>query len=116
MQVTNYSFEHLPFSKLFKTYVHNFNEVSEFFETNPFDHNAISQKINKFAFQGNREQAASILAALNKQFDAHEAALRNIERLQKENALVVVTGQQLGVYGGPLYTVLKTISTNCPKT
>lgn len=111
MQVTNYSFEHLPFSKLFKTYVHNFDEVSEFFETNPFDYDAISQKIDEFAFQGNRKQAASILSALNEQFDVHEAAIRNIERLEKENALTIVTGQQLGVYGGPLYTVLKTIST-----
>lgn len=111
MQVTNYSFEHLPFSKLFKTYVQNFDEVNKFFETNPFDYNAISQKIDGFAFQDNRKQAASILSALNKQFDVHEAALHNIKRLEKENALAVVTGQQLGVYGGPLYTVLKTIST-----
>jgi len=111
LQVTNYSFEHLPFSKLFRTYVQNFDEVSKFFETNPFDYNAISQKIDGFAFQGNRKQAASILSALNKQFDVHKAALRNIKRLEKENALAVVTGQQLGVYGGPLYTVLKTIST-----
>ncbi|WP_445665970.1 bacillithiol biosynthesis cysteine-adding enzyme BshC [Fodinibius sp. AD559] len=111
MQVTNYSFEDLPFSKLFKTYVHNFDEVSEFFETNPFDRNAISQKIDEFNFQGNRKQTASILSALNEQFNAHEVAIRNIERLEKENALAVVTGQQLGVYGGPLYTVLKTIST-----
>ena len=111
MQITNYSFEDLPFSKLFKTYIHNFEEVNKFFETNPFDHKAISQRIDDFGFQGDRKQTASILVALNKQFDVHEAAIRNIERLEKENALVVVTGQQLGVYGGPLYTVLKTIST-----
>ena len=111
MQVKNYSFEHLPFSKLFKTYVHNFDEVSDFFATNPFNRNAVSQKIDEFSFQGNRKQAASILHALNKQFDVHEAAIRNIKRLKNEQALAVVTGQQLGVYGGPLYTVLKTIST-----
>ena len=111
MQVTNYSFEQLPFSKLFKTYIHNFEEVNTFFEINPFNLNAISQKINGFSFQGNREQTASILAVLNARFDVHDAALRNIELLKKENALTVVTGQQLGVYGGPLYTVLKTIST-----
>lgn len=111
MQVTNYSFEHLPFSKLFKAYVHDFDAMGEFFETDPFDFNAITQKINEFSFQGNRKQSVSILSALNKQFDAHEAAIHNIERLQKENALAVVTGQQLGLYGGPLYTVLKTIST-----
>lgn len=111
MQVTNYSFEHLPFSKLFKAYTQNFDEVSEFFETSPFDGNAISQKIDEFNFQGDRKQTASILSALNKEFNAHDEAIRNIERLEKENALAVVTGQQLGVYGGALYTVFKTIST-----
>ncbi len=111
MQVTNYSFEDLPFSKLFKTYVHNFDAVNDFFETDPFDLNAISKKVNEFSFQGDRKQVTSILSTLNKKFDVHEAAIRNIKRLEKDNALVVVTGQQLGVYGGPLYTVLKTIST-----
>jgi bacillithiol biosynthesis cysteine-adding enzyme BshC len=111
LQVTNYSFEHLPFSKLFKAYTQNFDEVSEFFETSPFDGNAISQKIDECKFQGDRKQTSSILSALNKEFNAHDEAMQNIKRLEKENALAVVTGQQLGVYGGPLYTVFKTIST-----
>lgn len=111
MQVTNYSFEDLPFSKLFKTYIGNFDAVNDFFEKDPFDYNAVSEKVNEFAFRGNRKQTASILLTLNKKFDVHEAALRNIERLKNDNAIAVVTGQQLGVYGGPLYTVLKTIST-----
>lgn len=111
MQVSNYSFKHLPFSKLFKTYVHNFDEVSKFFEHNPFDSTAISKKMDGFTFQGDRENTASILSSLNKQFDADEEAIHNIERLKNKNALVVVTGQQLGVYGGPLYTVFKTLST-----
>jgi bacillithiol biosynthesis cysteine-adding enzyme BshC len=111
LQVTNYSFEHLPFSKLFKTYIHNFDEISDFFETNPFNLDAISQKVEAFTFQGDREKTASILSTFNEQFGIDEAAIHNIERLKNDESLVIVTGQQLGVYGGPLYTVLKTIST-----
>jgi len=33
-----------------------------------------------------------------------------LNKLSKEDALVVVTGQQLGVYGGPLFTVFKTMT------
>lgn len=111
MHFTDYSFDKLPFSNLFKQYVRNFSEVSEFFETSPFDKNAIAQKADRFKFSGDRKKTATFLTDLNQKFDADEAALQNIKRLQNEEALAVVTGQQLGVYGGPLYTVFKTLST-----
>ncbi len=111
MQVSNYSFEHLPFSDLFKTYLSNFDKLSDFYATNPFDEQAISQKINQYEFSGDREQTADILSSFNDQFDIHKAAKNNLQRLNDERSLVIVTGQQLGVYGGPLYTIFKTVST-----
>lgn len=45
---------------------------------------------------------ADLLALQNK----HPAALANIERI-RHGANVVVTGQQVGLFGGPLYTLLK---------
>lgn len=110
MQVTNYSFDRLPFSKLFKRYINHFEDVGTFFATDPFDKQAITKKINTFTFSGSRQQIASILLPLNKSMDADEAALKNIERLKKDDTLAIVTGQQLGLYGGPLYTIFKTIS------
>lgn len=111
MQFSDYSFHHLPFSSLFTTYVRNFSKLNDFFETNPFDENAIKEKVERFSFSGDRETSVEILSELNKQFGADDAALNNISRLADKDALAVVTGQQLGVYGGPLYTVFKTIST-----
>lgn len=110
MQVSNYSLEHLPFSDLFKTYIQDFQQLAEFYVTNPFDEKAIAQKIDRFQFDGDRHKTIEILTAFNKQFDVHQATLDNLDRLKDENALTIVTGQQLGIYGGPLYTVLKTIS------
>ena len=40
--------------------------------------------------------------------DEHTAA--NIELLTSDNTFTVVTGQQVGLYTGPFYTILKTIS------
>jgi len=111
LQITNYPFRKLPFSKLFQTYISDFEQLSDYFSTNPFDTQELRQKINGYEFPGDREQTVRILQQFNDRFDVDAAAQENIKRLKKSDALVIVTGQQLGVYGGPLYTVLKTIST-----
>lgn len=111
MRISNYSFENLPFSQLFKTYVNDFSQLNDFYETDPFDEEAISQKISQFQFSGDRQKTADILTDFNRRFDVHQTAIDNLQRLKEKNALVVVTGQQLGIYGGPLYTALKIVST-----
>lgn len=111
MQVTNYSFEHLPFSKLFKTYINDYRQLSDFYAGNPFDEDAVAEKIDNFQFAGDRQQSVEILFSFNEDFDVHQAALDNVDRLRDNEALAIVTGQQMGVYGGPLYTILKTVST-----
>lgn len=111
MQVTNYSFEHLPFSKLFKTYINDYRQLSDFYAGNPFDEDAVAEKIDNFQFAGDRQQSVEILSSFNEDFDVHQAALDNVDRLRDNEALAIVTGQQMGVYGGPLYTILKTVST-----
>jgi len=41
---------------------------------------------------------------------AGEAALRNIDALRTGQAVPVITGQQPGLFGGPLYTIYKTMT------
>jgi bacillithiol biosynthesis cysteine-adding enzyme BshC len=53
-----------------------------------------------------RERLADALEAGAEGFGAGEAALANIERL-RHGAAAVVTGQQVGLFGGPLLTLLK---------
>ncbi|MGD8426203.1 MAG: bacillithiol biosynthesis cysteine-adding enzyme BshC [Balneolaceae bacterium] len=109
MQISNYSFKDLPFSKLFKTYVSDFEQLASFYNANPFDNESIAQKIDDFRFSGNRKQTVGILKEFNQKFDVHRAAIDNLERLERKDAVAIVTGQQLGVYGGPLYTIFKTL-------
>ena len=49
-----------------------------------------------------RSRLADLLTAQN----TYPAALANIEKI-RQGASVVVTGQQVGLFGGPLYTLLK---------
>ncbi|HLR24479.1 MAG TPA: bacillithiol biosynthesis cysteine-adding enzyme BshC [Fodinibius sp.] len=111
MQITDCSFQQLPFSKLFKTYTSAYGKLDAFYETSPFDEAQITRRFENFDFKGDRARTVEALRAFNEPFDHHQKARNNLERLQEEDALAIVTGQQLGIYGGPLYTVLKTIST-----
>ena len=56
-----------------------------------------------------REQVAAILEKQNRGWGAGEATLKNIERL-RAGAAAIVTGQQVGLFGGPLYSVLKALT------
>ncbi|WP_073059135.1 bacillithiol biosynthesis cysteine-adding enzyme BshC [Fodinibius roseus] len=111
MHRTNCSFQNLPFSGLFKTYVSDFSEVSAFYDYNPFDAESVEAKARELSYTGDRRRMAKLLKDFNDPYELQEAARDNLDRFKEEEALTLVTGQQLGVYGGPLYTVLKIIST-----
>ena len=57
-------------------------------------------------WRGDRERLADALEAQSREFGAASAALENIAKL-KAGARAVVTGQQVGLFGGPLLTLLK---------
>ncbi|MBA3855256.1 MAG: hypothetical protein C0503_12650, partial [Gemmatimonas sp.] len=50
------------------------------------------------------------LAGLRPALDASGAAAERLERVAEANGIVVTTGQQPGLFGGPLYTLLKALS------
>lgn len=56
-------------------------------------------------------EVADALEALNRRLGATEAVLNNIEHLRAADALCVVTGQQIGLFTGPLYTIYKAATT-----
>ncbi|MGB3543478.1 bacillithiol biosynthesis cysteine-adding enzyme BshC [Rubrivirga sp.] len=58
-----------------------------------------------------RAVVADVLAEQNRSWESSEAVLEAVERLRDPESVVVVTGQQLGLFAGPLYTVYKAQST-----
>lgn len=57
-----------------------------------------------------RNQLVEILEEYNRQIGNDALALNNVKKLGESGNYCVVTGQQLGMMGGPIYTILKGIS------
>ena len=59
---------------------------------------------------GRRARVADILERQNRAWDASPKTLENIDRL-RGGASALVTGQQVGLFGGPLFSLFKALST-----
>ena len=57
-----------------------------------------------------RERVSAILERQNQSWNASAQAFANIERLRK-GSLAVVTGQQVGLFGGPMFAIYKALTT-----
>jgi len=56
-----------------------------------------------------RDALCDILEKQNEDFDSKPAAFEAIKKLRSKNALCIFTGQQAGLFGGPLLTMYKAI-------
>lgn len=56
-----------------------------------------------------RARVAEILERQNKSWGASDKTLSNVERLRK-GAFAVVTGQQVGLFGGPMFAIYKALT------
>jgi bacillithiol biosynthesis cysteine-adding enzyme BshC len=108
--------ECLPFpsiphtTRLFDDYLHNFDRVKRFYAQPPLRQDWWTDEIKKIQYPEERRKAvASILERQNRGFGAGDKTFENIQRL-REGAVAVVTGQQVGLFGGPIFCILKALT------
>ncbi|MBD3384351.1 bacillithiol biosynthesis cysteine-adding enzyme BshC [candidate division KSB1 bacterium] len=110
-------------SSLVKDYINHFDRVKDFFNLDFRDPHK-QQGIDNIKDQP-RKELAKILLDQNREFGSGKKTLANIERLAEPESRAVVTGQQVGLFGGPLYTFYKALTTlklakklqtNCQRT
>lgn len=111
-------FDRLPgYNELFLDYINDYSSLSRFFE---YDYHSDESFLHRSenvldAFPGSadfgRSELAGILLGQNEEFGSGKRTSGNISLLKEHNTLAVVTGQQLGILGGPLYTLVKALNT-----
>src|SRR5512138_1455313 len=92
-------------------YADRFPAVSEFFAGNPWTDGGWRDAIRRVqAHQHDRRSLVHMLRAQATRRGSPPRALEAIESLADPGSVAVVTGQQAGLFGGPLYTLLKAIT------
>jgi bacillithiol synthase len=98
-------------SSLYRTYVTNFEHVEKFYNGSYADLPGQTHVLERAAKRPlNRAQIGAILEEQQKRYGMGKESETNALLLQQENTYAVVTGQQVGLFGGPLYTVYKIIT------
>ena len=99
------------FSRLFLDYLYDYEQVSPFFPADFRDPGGIASLFDSVRTRTvSRSSLSAILEKQNTQFGSGAKALENARRLRDESSYAVVTGQQVGLFGGPLYTIYKILT------
>jgi bacillithiol biosynthesis cysteine-adding enzyme BshC len=96
-------------SRLFADYVEHFQRLREYFDSPP-SFAAVKAATGKRQISlQTRRRVVEILRAQNLRWGAGRAALENLDRFAG-GAAAVVTGQQVGLFGGPAYSFYKALT------
>ncbi len=104
------NFADIPgYRNLFLDYVYEFENVQKFYENNFREISQYPETFKQLSAveRPHRKKLYEIIKSQYKFHKPSKLTQTNIEALQSEKTIAVVTGQQLGLFGGPLYTFYK---------
>jgi len=85
-------------------------EIQPFYPRSPYFQEWMKEEAGKISYDSSRRQSVSaILERQNKSWNASAKTLRNIDRLRR-GAAAVLTGQQVGLFGGPAFAIYKALT------
>jgi bacillithiol synthase len=106
----------LPFSqiphttRLFLDFLAYAPSVQPFYPRSPYLNEWLSEETRKISYDPSRRaRVTAILERQNKSWNASAKTLGNLDRLRK-GAAAVVTGQQVGLFGGPMFAIYKALT------
>ncbi|HEV7682940.1 MAG TPA: bacillithiol biosynthesis cysteine-adding enzyme BshC, partial [Pyrinomonadaceae bacterium] len=113
LRVETLSFDRIPHqTRLFLDYLRDPIALREFYPSAVRFHHELSSRAPEVlaAHQTDRNALCDALQDMNAAWGAGAETLRNIQLLRDADCLAVVSGQQAGLFSGPLYTIYKALS------
>ena len=99
-------------SKLFLKYQSDPLSLRQYYPTAVASHFEVATRAGEVlaAYKVDRRRLCEILADQNRGFGAGAKTFENIDLLERDDTVAVLTGQQAGLFTGPLYTIYKALS------
>lgn len=113
LRVETLDFARIPHqSRLFLEYLKDPVALRNFYPSAVRFHHELQQRVPEVltAYRVDRGRVCDALAAMNQRWGAGEETRKNIEQLREADCIAVVSGQQAGLFTGPLYTIYKALS------
>ncbi|MGE5488923.1 MAG: bacillithiol biosynthesis cysteine-adding enzyme BshC [bacterium] len=105
MQATCVRHTDLPHtSRLFRDYIYDFPRVSAFYDWRPQRREDFAAAAARIEFPA--ERRAALVSALRAMNGGHAA----LDTLARPGTFAVITGQQVGLFTGPIYTIYKALT------
>jgi bacillithiol synthase len=107
-----FPFRQIPHTtRLFRDFIEHTPSVQAFYPRSPMFLEWAQDEARQVQYPAERRvQVAEILERQNRNFGSSQKTLENIAAF-KSGALAVVTGQQVGLFGGPVFSLYKALST-----
>jgi bacillithiol biosynthesis cysteine-adding enzyme BshC len=91
-------------SKLFADFTHHFDRVAQFYRHDPGDPASFARAAAEIDYPDSRR------AALVEALAAQNGPSETLAKLAQPGTMAIVTGQQVGLFSGPAYTIYKALT------
>ncbi len=113
LRVETIQFDQIPQqTRLFLDYLRDPIALRRFYPEAVRDHYEVSARRDRVLANHKTDRATvcDALEQINRRWGAGEKTLANIRQLREADCIAVVSGQQAGLFTGPLYTIYKALS------
>jgi len=111
LRIVRNSIDSMSDNKLFFDYVNSYDKVKSFYQADFREEGSWQDIIGRITSRKRYyNELAGVLRRQNSNLKTSSMAMENIDSMASNSAFAVVTGQQVGAFTGPLYTIYKALT------